>query len=66
MQNAQERSPEGVVLQGRETKTGAWTNLAGAPRAQEALTFIEKSDAPPPAALEETAAALAPTLHSWT
>ena len=53
-------------MQGRETKTGAWTNLAGAPRAQEALTFIQESDAPPPTTLEETAAALVLTLQSWT
>ena len=66
MQNAQQQSPEGVVVQGRETKTGAWTNLAGAPRAQEALTFIQESDAPSPATLQETAAALVVTLHSWT
>ena len=43
MQNAQQQSPEGVVVQGRETKTGACTNLTGAPRAQEALTFIQQS-----------------------
>ena len=66
MQNAQQQSPEGVVVQGREIKTGAWTNLTGAPRAQEALTFIQESDAPSPATLEETAAALVLTLHSWT
>ena len=54
------------MVQGRETKTGTWTNLAGAPRAQEALTFIQKSDAPLPATLGETAAALVLTLHSWT
>ena len=66
MQNAPQQSPEGVVVQGRETKTGAWMNLAGAPRAQEALTFIQESHAPPPATLEETAAALVLTLHSWT
>ena len=65
-QNAQQQSPEGVVVQGREIKTGAWTNLAGAPRAQEALTFIKETDAPPPATLEETAAALVLTLDSWT
>ena len=33
MQNAQQQSPKGVVVQRRETKTGAWTNLAGSPRA---------------------------------
>ena len=66
MQNAQQQSPEGVVVQGRATKTGAWTNLTGAPRAKEALAFIQESDAPPPATLEETAAALVLTLHSWT
>ena len=54
------------MVQGRETKNGAWTNLAGAPRAQEALTFIQYSDAPPAATLEETAAALVLILHSWT
>ena len=53
-------------MQGRETKNGAWTNLAGAPRGQEALTFIQESDAPPPASLEETAAGLILILHSWT
>ena len=41
MQKAQQQSPEGVVSQGRETKTGAWTNLTGAPSTQEALTFSE-------------------------
>ena len=46
MQNDQQQSPEGVVVQGRETKTRAWTNLAGSPRAQEALTFNQQSDAP--------------------
>ena len=54
------------MVQGRETKTGAWTNLTGAPRAKEALAFIQESDAPPPATLKETAAALVLTLHSWT
>ena len=53
-------------MQGRVTKTGAWTNLAGSPRAQEALTFIQEADAPPPATHEETVAALILTLHSWT
>ena len=53
-------------MQGRETKTGAWTNLAGSPRAQEALTFIQESDAPPPAFHEETGAPLVLILHSWT
>ena len=66
MQNAQQQSPEGVVVQGRETKTGAWTNLTGAPHAKELLAFIQESDTPPPATLEETAAALVLTLHSWT
>ena len=66
MQNAQQQSPEGVVVQGRETKIGAWTNLTGAPHAKEALAFIQESDAPPPATLEETAAALVLTLHSLT
>ena len=66
IQNAHQQSPEGVVVQGRETKTGAWTNLPGSPCAQEALTFIQESDAPPPAIHEETAAALVLTLHSWT
>ena len=64
--NAQQQSPEGVVVQGRETKTGAWTNLTRAPHAEEAVDFIQESDAPPPATLEETAAALVLTLHSWT
>ena len=64
--NAQQQSPEGVVVQGRETKTGAWTNLTRAPHAEEALDFIQESDAPPPEALEETAEALVLTLHSWT
>ena len=40
-------------------------NLAGAPRAQEDLTFVAESDAQLPATLEETAAALVLTLHSW-
>ena len=64
--NAQQQSPEGVVVQGRETKTGARTNLTRAPHAEEALDFIQESDAPPPATLEETAEALILTLHSWT
>ena len=34
MQNAQQQSPEGVVVHGRETKTGALTNLTGAPHAK--------------------------------
>ena len=62
--NAQQQSPEGVVVQGRECKTGAWTNLTWAPHAEEALDFIQESDAPPPATLEETAEALVLTLHS--
>ena len=66
MQNTQQQSPGGVVVQRRKTKTGAWTNLTGAPRAKEALAFIQESDAPPPATLEETVAALVLTLHSWT
>ena len=66
MQNAQQQSPEGVVVQGRETKAGAWRNLTGAAHAKEALAFIQESDAPLPATLEETAAALVLTLHSWT
>ena len=49
IQNANQQSSEGVVVQGRVTKTGAWTNLAGSPSAQEASTFIQESDAPPPA-----------------
>ena len=43
------------MVQGRETKTGAWTNLTRAPHAEEALDFIQESDATPPATLEETA-----------
>ena len=68
MQNAQQQSPEGVVVQGQEqeTKTGAWTNITGALGAKEALAFLQASDAPPPATLEETVAALVLTLHSWT
>ena len=54
------------MVQGRETKTGAPTNLTRAPHAEEALDFIQKSDAPPPATLEETAEALVLTLHSGT
>ena len=65
MQNAQQQSLEGVVVQGRDTKTGAWTNLTGAPHAKEGLASIQEFDAPPPATLEETAAALVLTLHSW-
>ena len=53
-------------MQRRATRAGAWTNLAGAARAQEALNFIQESDAPPPATLEKTAAALVLTLQSWT
>ena len=64
--NGQQQSPEGVVVQGRETDTGAWTNLTRASHAEEALDFIQESDAPPPATLEETAEALVLTLHSWT
>ena len=64
--NAKQQSPEGVVVQGRETKTGAWTNLTRAPHAEEALDFIQESDVPPPATLEETAEALVRILHSWT
>ena len=41
--NAQQKSPEGVVVQGRETKTGAWTNLRRAPHAEEALDFQQPS-----------------------
>ena len=59
MQIAQQQSPEGVGVQGRETKTGA-------PPANEALPFIQELVTPPPANLEETAAALVLTLHSWT
>ena len=66
IQNAHQQSPEGVVVQARVTKTGAWTNLAGSPRAHEALTLIQESDVPPPATHKETAAALVLTLHSWT
>ena len=51
---------------GTRIQKGAWTNLAGSPHAQEALTFIEESDAPPPATHEEIAAALVLTLHGWT
>ena len=54
------------MVQGRVSRTGACTNLAGSARAQEALTFIQESDAPPPETHEETAAALVLTLHSWT
>ena len=53
-------------MQGRVSKTGAWTNLAGSPHAQEALTFIQASDASLPATHEGTAAALVLTLHSTT
>ena len=53
-------------MQGRVSKTGAWTNLAGSPRAQEALTLIQESNAAPPTTHEDTAAALVPTQHSWT
>ena len=66
IQNAHQQSQEGVVVQGGVSKTGAWTNLAGSPRAQEALTFIQESDAPPPATHQETATSLVLTLHSWT
>ena len=53
---------------------GAWTGNQSCcldepdrtPRAQEALTFIQESDTPPPATLEEKAASLLLTLHSWT
>ena len=53
-------------MQRRVSKTGDWTNLAGSPRAQEALTLIQESDAPPQATYEETAAALFLALHNWT
>ena len=66
IQDAHQQSPKGVVVQGRVSKTGAWTKLAGSPHAQEALTFIRESYAPRPATHEETAAALVLTLHSWT
>ena len=66
IQNAHQQSPEKVVVQGRVSKTGVWTNLAGSRRAQEALTFIQESDAPLPATKEEKVAALVLTLHSWT
>ena len=66
MQNARQQSPEGMVVQGQETKTGAWTNLLGDPHAKEALAFIQESVAPRPATLEETAATLVLALHSWT
>ena len=66
IQDARQQSPEGVVVLRRVSKTGAWTNLAGSPHAQEALPFIQESDAPPPATHQETAAALVLTLHSWT
>ena len=52
MQNTEQESPERMVVQGRKTKTGAWTNLTGAPCAREALAFIQESDAQPPATLE--------------
>ena len=54
------------MVQGRETKTRAWTNLTRAPHAEEALDFIQKSDPQLPATLKETAEALVLTLHSWT
>ena len=66
IQNARQQSTEGVVVQGRVSKTGAWTNLAASPHAQEALIFIQETDAPPPATHKDTAAALLLTLHSWT
>ena len=53
-------------MQGRVSKTGAWTNLLGSPHAEEALTFIQEYDARPPATHEEKAAALVLTLHSST
>ena len=53
-------------MQGHVSKTAAWTNIAGSTHAQEALTFIQESDARPPVTHEETAAALVLTLHSWT
>ena len=49
IQNARQGSPEGMVVQGLVSKTGTWTNLAESPHAQEALTIIQESDAPPPA-----------------
>ena len=66
IQDARQQSTEGVVVQGRISKTGAWTNLTGSPHAQEALTFIQESDGPPPATHKETAAALVLTLHIRT
>ena len=66
IQNAHQQSLEGVVVPGRVPKTGAWTNLAGSRHLQEALMFIQESEAPLPATHEQTAAALVLTLHSWT
>ena len=66
IQDARLQSPEGVVVQGRVSKTGTWTNLARTAHAQEALTFIQESDAQPPATHEQTAAPNVLTLHSWT
>ena len=66
IQKAHLQSLEGVVVQGRVSKTGASTNLAESPQAQEALTFIQESVAAPPANNEETAAAVVLTLHCWT
>ena len=53
-------------MHGRVSKTGAWTNLAGSPRAQEALTFIQEFDASLPATHKETAAPLVLTPHRQT
>ena len=66
IQSAHQQLPERLMAQGGVSKTGAWTNLAGSSRPQEALTFIQESDASSPATHEETVAALVPTLHSWT
>ena len=44
VQNTHQQSPEGVVVQGQVSRTGAWSNLAASPHAQKALTFIEESD----------------------
>ena len=66
IQDARQQSLEGAVVQGRVSKTGAWTYLVGSPHTQEALTFIQESAAPLPATHKETAAALVLTLHSWT
>ena len=66
MEAAQQRPPEGLVVQGCVSRTGSWMELAGAQHAQEALDYIQESDGQPPSTHEQTAAGLILAVHSWT